>query len=103
MDKETAINTAKNYISYLRQNNFDIIKAVIFGSYAKGNFNNDSDIDLALVFRNLEDKFNTQVSLISLTYKFDTRIEPHPIDVIDYNKNNPFAYEIIKNGIEIFS
>ena len=101
MDKESAIEIASRYISYLRENNFDIVKAVIFGSIAKGNFHKDSDIDLAVIFRKLDDKFNTQVKLFMLTPKFDTRLEPHPIDINDYNINNPFAYEIIKYGIEI--
>ena len=86
---------------YLKENNYDIVKAVLFGSYAKGDFNNDSDIDIAVIFKKLDDKFNTQVKLFMLTPKFDTRIEPHPIDINDYNHNNPFANEIIKNGIEI--
>ncbi|MBI5323857.1 MAG: nucleotidyltransferase domain-containing protein [Ignavibacteriae bacterium] len=101
MDKDTAYNIASRYISYLKENKYDVVKAVLFGSYAKGDFNNDSDIDIAVIFKNLEDKFNTQVKLFMLTPKFDTRIEPHPIDINDYNHNNPFAYEIIKNGIEI--
>lgn len=101
MDKDTAYKIASRYISYLKENNYDIVKAVLFGSYAKGDFDNDSDIDIAVILKKLDDKFNTQVKLFMLTPKFDTRIEPHPIDINDYNHNNPFAYEIIKNGIEI--
>ena len=101
MDKNSACDIAQNYIKYLKQNNFDIIKAYLFGSYAKGNFNNDSDIDLALIFDKLDDKFKTQVKLLMLTSKFDTRIEPHPIDGKDIIEGNPFISQIFKYGIEL--
>ncbi|MBM2814698.1 MAG: nucleotidyltransferase [Ignavibacteria bacterium] len=101
MDKNSAYNIAFQYVSYLKQNNYDIVKALMFGSYAKGNFNKDSDIDLALIFKKLDDQFNTQVKLFMLTTKYDTRIEPHPFDEKDFNLNNPLAYEIITHGIEI--
>jgi len=91
----------KKYLRFLKQNNFDFEKAYLFGSYAKGNFNDDSDIDLAIVFNNLTDRFSTQVKLLMLTTKFDTRIEPHPIDKKDFVISNPFVYEILKYGYEL--
>ncbi len=52
MDKKTALEIVKKYIDFLKDNKFNIQKAYIFGSYAKGNFNEDSDIDLAIVMNN---------------------------------------------------
>jgi predicted nucleotidyltransferase len=101
MDKIAAFDIAQQYVNYLKSNNFDIVKALLFGSYAKGNFNNDSDIDLALIFKKLDDKFNTQVQLLMLTKNFDTRIEPHPIEEKDLSNDNPFMYQIFKYGIEL--
>lgn len=55
------------------------------------------------VSKNLKDdeKFDTQVQLMLLASKFDTRIEPHPISTEDFYLNNPFAAEIKRTGIEI--
>lgn len=105
MDNNTsyqiAYNIASKYVTYLKQNNNDIIKAILFGSYARGNFNNDSDIDLAIIFNKLDDKFKTQVKLLMLTTKFDTRIEPHPLEEKDLYDGNPFGSQILEYGIEI--
>jgi uncharacterized protein len=101
MDKEAAFIIANKYIEYLKKNKYDIVKSYLFGSYIKGNYNKDSDIDLAIVLNNLDNRFNTQVQLLMLTTKFDTRIEPHPIDVKDFNLSDPFVHEIVKNGVEL--
>ena len=74
---------------------------ILFGSYARGNFNEDSDIDLAIVLNNLSNSFTMQIQLMKLTRKFDTRIEPHPFDAADFNSSNPFAKEILSKGIPV--
>ena len=101
MDKKEVFDIANNYLRYLLLHNYKYEKAYVFGSYAKGTFTGDSDIDIAIVFNDLKDRFSTQVKLLMLTTKFDTRIEPHPIDKKDFNMNNPFVYEIMKSGIEM--
>jgi len=75
----------------------------LFGSYAKGNSPDDSDIDIALIFTNLDDsqRFEIQVQLMLMAAKIDSRIEPHPISHEDFNSGNPFVAEIKKTGIEI--
>jgi len=92
---------ATNYLNYLSQHDYKYEKAYLFGSYAKGNYHNDSDIDIAIVFNNLDNRFDTQVQLLMLTTKFDTRIEPHPIDKKEFTLSNPFVHEIMKYGVEV--
>jgi predicted nucleotidyltransferase len=101
MDKNTAFENVKKYIDFLNNNDFIICKAFVFGSYARGNFNENSDIDLALVMKNLKNSFTMQVELMKIGRKFDTRIEPHPFDEMDFEPSNPFANEILKSGIQI--
>ncbi|GAG12153.1 unnamed protein product [marine sediment metagenome] len=101
MDEKKAHNIVKKYINFLRKNNFKIETAYIFGSYAKGSFNEDSDIDLAVVFKELPDSFDMQVQLLKLRRKFDTRIEPHPFRDSDFISANPLASEIISTGLQI--
>ena len=101
MDKRADLKVVKKFITFLKENKFNIQKAYIFGSYAKGSFHEDSDIDLAIIMSNLPDTFYMQVELMKLRRKFDTRIEPHPFDETDFNTSNPFANEILRTGIQI--
>ena len=102
MDKNIDIAITK-YLELIKENFSDIERAYLFGSYAKGKSTDDSDIDLALIFTNLDDsrRFDIQVQLMLLAAKIDSRIEPHPISHEDFNSGNPFANEIKKTGIEI--
>lgn len=101
MDKKTDI-IIRQFILTAAKQNPELVKAYIFGSYAKNIERHESDIDIALIIDNLNDsdKFDIQVQLMLLASKFDTRIEPHPISKQDLNLNNPFVAEI-KKGIEI--
>ena len=101
MDKNTASENVKKYIAFLKENNFHIRKAYLFGSYVKGNFNDNSDIDLAVVMSNLSNSFTMQVELMKISRKFDTRIEPHPFDEADFDPSNPFAHEVLTTGVQI--
>lgn len=101
MDKRTAIKIIKKYIKFLQENNYEVQKAYIFGSYAKGNYDDNSDIDLAIILKNLKNGFNIQVDLMKIRRKFDTRIEPHPFDEKDFNSSNPLVNEILNTGIKV--
>ena len=101
MDEKQAYSIVKEYIDYLKKNKFNIEKVYIFGSYAKGSFKEDSDIDLAVIFTEFPDNFDMQVQLLKLRRKFDTRIEPHPFRSSDFISTNPFANEILINGLQI--
>jgi len=102
MDKRTD-KFIKEYVAAAAKENRGLLKAYLFGSYARKTDNAASDIDIALVIDNLKDdeKFDLQVKLILLASKFDTKIEPHPISKDDFNSSNPFIAEIRRNGIEI--
>ena len=102
MDKTKASEVAKRYVDFLRKRNPNIKKAYLFGSYAKGNTNIDSDIDLAIVFEKLSDTFDMQVQLMKFRRKFDTRIEPHAFRESDFELTNPLAKEILETGLEVF-
>jgi len=101
MDEKTAYKIVKKYINFLRTNNLNVERAYLFGSYAKGIVNEDSDIDIAIVFKDLQDGFDMQVQLMKLRRKIDTRIEPHPFKESDFNLSNPLASEILNTGLQI--
>ncbi len=101
MDQKELFKLVTKYIKYLEENKINVRRAYIFGSYAKGYSNEDSDIDLAIVLENLSNSFIMQIELMKLGRKIDTRIEPHPFDESDFNVSNPFANEILKYGIQV--
>ena len=102
MDQNTAFEIVKKFIGHLKENNkYKVQKVYIFGSYANGKFDENSDIDLAIVLENLSNSFTTRIQLMKISRKFDSRIEPHPIDESDFSESNPFAHEILTTGIRI--
>lgn len=102
MDKSINIILVE-YLKAVKEKYADLEFAMLFGSFAKGRSNEESDIDLALIFGNLEDekRFELQVELMILAASIDTRIEPHPISLNDYNSGNPFFVEIKRTGIQV--
>ncbi|OFX39434.1 MAG: nucleotidyltransferase [Bacteroidetes bacterium GWA2_32_17] len=100
MDKAEALNIAHKY-AYLVKEKYDYIKIILFGSYAKGNFNNDSDIDIAVLLKDYNNIMDIQLELMRLRRKIDSRIEPHPFRERDFELSNPIVNEIIKYGQEI--
>ena len=101
MDKRKAIKIVQQYIRYFKREGYKITAVFLFGSYARGTFTDDSDIDVAIVIKNLTNSFDEQVNLMKLRRKFDTRIEPHPFSQLDLKRKNPFITEILKSSMKI--
>ncbi|MGC9375003.1 MAG: nucleotidyltransferase domain-containing protein [Bacteroidales bacterium] len=102
MDENIDVAITK-YLDLIKEKFPDIEKVYLFGSYAKGKSTEDRDIDVALIFTNLDDskRFDIQVQLMMLAAEIDSRIEPHPISHDDFVSGNPFVIEIKKTGIEV--
>ena len=101
LDQKFAIEIGRNFILLLKRRNFPVTRAFLYGSYAKGNPREDSDIDLAIFLYPLNDVFEMQVEMLKLTWDFDTRIEPHPFHEEELIQRGPIIEEIIRTGIEI--
>lgn len=100
MDKTEALNIAQLYANAVKAN-FNYSRIILFGSYAKGNYNEDSDIDIAVVLKDYNNLIDMQLELMRLRRKIDSRIEPHPFRESEFELSNPIVYEIIKYGQEI--
>ncbi len=95
------MDSIKKYIEKISQY-YKIEAIILFGSYAKGTENEDSDIDIAIISSDFKDLIEDGAKLIGLTWKIDTRIEPHPITTEDYKKiSNPFIREVVDTGIKV--
>lgn len=100
MDKTDVIIIANQYAEALTEK-YNLVKIVLFGSYTKGNFHKESDIDIAVVFKDYDNVIKMQLELMRLRRKIDSRIEPHPFRESEFNISNPFVNEIIKYGKEL--
>lgn len=88
---EKTFSLIKNFLSQ-----FEEIKEIkIFGSRAKGNFKNGSDIDIALFGEKITDKLIRHIS-----FELDELPTPYKFDVIDYKTidNKNLKLEIDKYG-----
>ncbi len=98
MDTREALAIAQKYLDHISAK-YKVKQALLFGSYASGKNNPDSDIDLAVVIENSDDIIETQIEMMKLRRSIDLRIEPHPFREEDFNTSDPLASEIIRNGI----
>ena len=101
MDKDNAIILTKKYIEKLKLNHIDVLDAWIFGSYAKGNYNRNSDIDLALVLPENSMSFDTDVKLMTLRKGDETMIETHTYSELDFSTNIPIVEQIKRFGFRL--
>ncbi len=82
----------------------DIVKIILFGSVARGDDTEDSDIDILIVTTNsdrLSDEINSLTTDIIL--EKDEFISPHVMSEEHYNKtiDYPFLTNVLKEGVEI--
>ncbi|OHB36319.1 MAG: nucleotidyltransferase [Planctomycetes bacterium GWA2_40_7] len=95
-------NTIDRYIRELNRNNIPIKEAILFGSCAKGNYQEWSDIDIALVSDIFEgNRIDDKDKIRKITLSISSEIEVIPFAPDDFNLQNPFAKEILKTGIKL--
>lgn len=96
---DSAIELVRRYIEELRSHGIAVQKAIIFGSYAKGNPKEESDIDVALVSPAFTgDRFEDRRRIVPFRRKIDNRIEPMPFRPEDFNEGGILIDEIKRTG-----
>ncbi|MCL2672129.1 MAG: nucleotidyltransferase domain-containing protein [Clostridiales bacterium] len=96
MDKATALKIARQYASAVTLE-MKPDKIYLFGSCAKGNAKEESDIDIAVVFDGFQgDWFRACTKLSSLIWNINTRIEPVLLD--SQNDKSGFVAEVLRTG-----
>lgn len=81
---------------------YNVTAIILFGSYAKGTENEDSDIDIAVISDDFEDIYECMANLMGMTWDIDARIEPHPIKKKDFEEESDyFIKEVINTGIKV--
>ncbi len=97
-DIKAIISSFINLIS----DEFPLSSVYLFGSYAKGNPGEYSDIDIAVVSDKFEGiRFFDKKRLAKYIIKSSVDLEVHPFKTDDFNEENPFAKEIFNTGVRI--
>jgi len=94
------INIVRRFSRHLIRKGIPVTRAILFGSWAKGTAQSDSDIDIGIVSPNFgKDDFEDLGYLLHETRYVDDRIEPAPLSIEDYETDStPFVMEIKKTG-----
>jgi uncharacterized protein len=99
MDKSEVIKKLMKY-KLLVSEHFDISNLVLFGSYAKGNPREDSDIDVAIVVDIMDKPFFSYAPVLwKLRREIDDRIEPILLE--KDNDKSGFLQEVLETGVMI--
>jgi len=99
MDKTTALEHAKRYAGLVCKE-VSPCRVFLFGSLANGNFNENSDIDIAVVKDFLDDNYwELTKKLNRLTRNIDNRIEPVLLQPQD--NQSGFLSTVLRSGMEL--
>ena len=101
--KKKELNIINEYIDLLKQKGVDVLKVILFGSYAKGTAKPESDIDIAIISSQFgKNNLKEMMLLRRIALQIDSHIEPLPFSPKDLDdRYSTLAQEIIKYGITI--
>lgn len=103
--RRRAINEAKEFAECVARR-LHVVRAVLFGSYARGDFNAWSDIDVLIVVDNpLPIRPPDRLNLVTDCLKAHPLVEPLLITKEEWEKllakKNPIAIDAVKHGINL--
>ncbi len=96
----------KKFRDVLKSKEIWVEKIILYGSYARGNTNEYSDIDIAVISEDFEKgKIGAGIKLFRISASIDPRLEPVAFSSKSYNEDTwlPLIYEIRTKGIELFT
>lgn len=96
------LSIIQQYLQALRTQGFQIQDAILFGSYARGNPHEWSDIDLAIVSHQFDGiRFVDKNKIRKITIAVSSDLEILPFRPQDFTPNNPLVKEILETGIRV--
>jgi predicted nucleotidyltransferase len=93
----------KEFLQIIINDGFPVETAYLFGSYSRGDFKRDSDIDLLIISKQFEKNWDENEKYLWRTTRYvDSRLEPIGCSPREFN-NSAILKEIIKKeGEKIF-
>lgn len=105
MVDEAIINVLKKFRDVLIDKGVRIEKMILYGSHARGDATEFSDIDIAIISEDFEkNKMEASTELFRISISVDPRLEPVAVSPKSYREDTwlPLIYEIRTRGIELF-
>ncbi len=100
--ESVVLKNVQSFIDKLRRIGYHISQAYIFGSYARGQVDKWSDIDVAIVSPRIgNDRFEERIRLTELAVSVDDRLEPLPFSLESFSDDDPFVRQIKNEGVAI--
>jgi predicted nucleotidyltransferase len=82
-----------------------IDKVYLYGSYAKGTYRENSDVDICFFSKAFESRRSldvlTDLFYLKIKYDRDILIEPNAFPTSELYNDNPFVKEILRTGLEL--
>ncbi len=107
MAQEEVVGIVRRYLSLLRAHGIPVSRAVLFGSWARGQQTSDSDIDLLVVSPLFdaapERRYELEAQMWRLVWKADCRLQPLAVGEKQYatDKVLPILEVARREGVEI--
>ncbi|GHU42806.1 hypothetical protein FACS1894190_12570 [Spirochaetia bacterium] len=105
-DIKTVYSIVQRYIKDVKEK-MPIDKVYLYGSYAKGNPRDDSDVDLCFFSNDFETRRDwdvlTELFYIKTKYDHELLIEPNAFPTSEIENGNPFVEEVLRTGREIIT
>lgn len=105
MDKAAVLETISDFKKALSAENIKVLKIILFGSYASGNYRSDSDIDLVIISDDFKDKdYWQRIDILSsAVYKVFKPIEAIAMTQQEWQSGKSMIANYAENGEEVIS
>jgi len=98
---ERIMNAIQQFINAVSKD-YKIDSVYLFGSYARGTQHKDSDIDIAIISKDVKDRLDDMAKMFGYTWSIGENIEPHPDNTSEFNaEESILASEVLRTGIKI--
>lgn len=100
--REDVIEKVQAVLEALRNNGLTISEAYLYGSYAVGTSDGESDIDVAVVSPDLSgDRLDDWMRLNRVSTQIDVRMEVIGFRPEQFRDENPLAWEVKTKGVKL--
>ncbi|MEK7274232.1 MAG: nucleotidyltransferase domain-containing protein, partial [Candidatus Desantisbacteria bacterium] len=81
----------------------NVKKVILFGSYARGNYTNNSDIDVCIIAENISNNYLAMLQIAPKVIDIDVRMEPVVFSNEEFSESNLYGLlkEVKNYGIEV--
>lgn len=81
----------------------NVKKVILFGSYARGNYTDNSDIDVCIIAEDISNNYLAMLQIAPKVVDIDVRIEPVVFSDKEFNESNLYGLlkEVKAYGIEV--